>query len=59
MTLNQVLQSSQIVLGTIYYDEFPEIDKIKKQYGVKIFSMTDENRDLIPDIVANDLARLL
>lgn len=45
--INNILTGSNCVLGTIFYNKHPDIDEIKKFPGVKIYTLTNENRNTI------------
>lgn len=42
-TINQLMQSSQTVLETIYYASHPKIDDIKSHSSMKMYELTREN----------------
>ncbi|MFD0712987.1 nucleoside-triphosphatase [Paenibacillus sp. GCM10027626] len=58
--INRILsENNRIVLGTIPVDSHPEIDKIRENTGVKIFSINEDNRDLIGEEMANTILAIL
>lgn len=51
-TLNEVFSSRKIVIGTIVLRSHLEIDEIKKRDDIKIYELTEENREkVIDDII--------
>jgi nucleoside-triphosphatase len=59
MALDQILQSSQIVLGTIFHDGHPLIDEIKAKYDAEIYTITCDNRDHIADEVSYEILKIM
>lgn len=58
--IHEVISSSQhIIIGTICVDSHPSIDKIKKLSGIKLYHLNEENRELITEIVVNDILKFL
>ncbi|BBH20610.1 hypothetical protein Back11_19550 [Paenibacillus baekrokdamisoli] len=58
--IHEVISSSEpIILGTICVDSHPNVDKIRKLSGVKIYHLNEENRELTTEIMANDILKLL
>lgn len=51
-TLNKVLVSEKIVVGTIYFNPHPEIDIIKKNEHIELYELTEENREFLPKEIA-------
>lgn len=49
--LMKLLHGPHCVVGTIFYKEHSEIDEIKRLSGIKILTMTKENRNVITDAV--------
>ncbi|MFK7691651.1 nucleoside-triphosphatase [Paenibacillus sp. HJGM_3] len=58
--IQEVIPSSkQIILGTICVDSHPSIDKIKKLSGIRLYGLSEENREFIPEQVTNDIHKFL
>jgi nucleoside-triphosphatase len=53
-----VLGGEHIIVGTVCVDSHPVIDNIKKAPSVQLYTMTEANRDFIPDLVVRDLLRV-
>ncbi|MGG2092151.1 nucleoside-triphosphatase [Bacillus sp. S13(2024)] len=53
--INQFMQGSQTVLGTIYYDSHPKIDEIKANSKMKIYELTRGNYNDVLSKVINEL----
>lgn len=53
--INQFMQDSQTVLGTIYYDSHPKIDEIKTNSKMKIYELTRGNYNDVLSKVINEL----
>jgi len=45
--INNILTGSNCVIGTIFYNKHPEIDEMKKIPGIKIYTITNENRNTL------------
>lgn len=56
---NIITQRNHVVLGTIPVDSHPVVDTIKKQQGVKVFHLNENNRDLIPGDITNIIYRTI
>ncbi|CAG7636159.1 nucleoside-triphosphatase [Paenibacillus allorhizosphaerae] len=48
-----------IVLGTVCLDAHPVIDKIKNGPGVTVYHLEEHNRDTVPGLLANEIAKRL
>ena len=57
--IDDILISANCVIGTIFYDKHPDTDEIKRLPGVKIYSITSENRDTILENVFHEIQELL
>lgn len=57
--INNILTGPNCVIGTIFYNKHPDIDKIKKIPGIKIYSMTRENRNTILENVIHEIQGLI
>lgn len=54
--IHEIISSNQhVVVGTIALDNHPVTDNIKELHGVKIYTMTEENRDYIVGNVVRDI----
>ncbi|QST02155.1 hypothetical protein IMZ31_22140 (plasmid) [Pontibacillus sp. ALD_SL1] len=53
--LHKVLTSGKSIIGTIYYDEHPEVDVYKEYPNVELIHVTEENRNRIPDELAEKI----
>lgn len=56
---NNILTGPNCVIGTIFYNKHPDIDEIKKIPGIKIYSMTRENRNTILENILHDIQDLI
>lgn len=43
----QMIGEGNCVIGTIFYNKHPDIDEIKKIPGIKIYTLTNDNRNTI------------
>jgi nucleoside-triphosphatase len=57
--INNILTGPNCVIGTIFYNKHPDIDEIKKIPGIKIYSMTSENRNTILENVIHEIQGLI
>lgn len=54
--IHEVISSGQyVILGTICVDSHPGIDKIKNLPGIKLYHLSEENRELTIKTAASDL----
>lgn len=53
--INNILTGPNCVIGTIFYNKHPDIDEIKTIPGIKIYSMTSENRNTILESVFHEI----
>jgi len=53
--IKNILTGSNCVIGTIFYNKHPEIDEIKKIPGIKIYSMSNENRNTIIEEIYHEI----
>lgn len=51
----EVVSSSKVLLGTIFYNSHPEVDRYKNINGVNIRLLTLENRDIMTEDIASNL----
>ncbi|MBS4194177.1 nucleoside-triphosphatase [Lederbergia citri] len=58
-TVNKVLNSDKIIIGTIFFNSHPEVDKLKENPNVHLVSITKENRDTIPYEIADELRKIV
>lgn len=57
--INNILTGQYFIIGTIFYNTHPDIDKIKNTPGIKIYTMTRENNDTILKSVFHEIQRLI
>ena len=57
--INNILTSSNYVIGTIFYNKHPEIDEIKKIPGIKIYTMTSENRNTLVENIYQEIREFI
>ncbi|ADL51913.1 nucleoside-triphosphatase [Clostridium cellulovorans] len=57
--ISNILTSSTCVIGTIFYNNHPDIDKIKRIPGVKIYYMAIENRTTILETVLQEIQQVV
>ncbi|WP_274654336.1 hypothetical protein [Paenibacillus humicola] len=48
-----------IVVGTVYADEQADFAWVRSAPGVTLFTLTEENRDRVPGIIAGNVQALL
>ncbi|MGH4124209.1 MAG: nucleoside-triphosphatase [Clostridium sp.] len=53
--IKNILTSSTCVIGTIFYNKHDDVDEIKKISGIKIYSMTNENRSTIIENIFHEI----
>ena len=49
--LEKLFKAKKIVVGTIFFDSYPIVDDIKKNLEVRLITITNDNRDDIPQQV--------
>ncbi len=57
--INSILTGSNYVIGTIFYKNHPDIDEIKRTPGIKIYTITKENRDTVAEDVFHKIQGLI
>lgn len=57
--INNILTGPNCVIGSIFYNKHPDVDEIKKIPGIKIYSMTRENRNTILENILHDIQDLI
>jgi nucleoside-triphosphatase len=57
--LTKVLSSDKIIIGTIFFNPHPEVDKFKGYPNIHLVSLTKENRDTLPYEIEDELRQML
>ncbi|MFC3341480.1 nucleoside-triphosphatase [Paenibacillus abyssi] len=58
--IHEVISSSKhIILGTICVDSHPSIDKIKELSGIRLYHLSEKNREVITERITNDIHKFL
>ncbi|MFD0698432.1 nucleoside-triphosphatase [Paenibacillus sp. GCM10027628] len=58
--IHEVVSSSKhIILGTICVDSHPSIDKIKELSGIRLYHLSEDNREMITERITNDILKFL
>lgn len=57
--LNNILNGSNYVIGTIFYKEHPDIDEIKRIPGIKIYALTKDNRNGVLEKIFHEIKGLI
>ncbi|WP_240419431.1 nucleoside-triphosphatase [Paenibacillus periandrae] len=57
MIYEVISSSKHMILGTICVDSHPSIDKIKKRSGIRLYHLSEENRELTTEIIASDILK--
>jgi nucleoside-triphosphatase len=57
--LFKALNNEKIIIGTIFMNSHPEIDKIKKHQSIEFYHLTLENRDALPYDIAKTVKKYL
>jgi nucleoside-triphosphatase len=53
--INNILTGQNLIIGTIFNNKHPDIDKIKKIPEIKVYTMTSENRNTILESVFHEI----
>ncbi|RKN70096.1 nucleoside-triphosphatase [Paenibacillus ginsengarvi] len=54
-----ISSSNHLVLGTICVDSHPSIDKIKELSRIRLYHLTEENRETVTERIKNDIVKFL
>jgi nucleoside-triphosphatase THEP1 len=57
--LTKVLNSHKIIIGTIFFNPHPDVDKLKENLNIHLVSLMKRNRDTIPYEIEDELRQML